>query len=115
MKKIIYLLTIPVLMGSCTKEANSDFIPEENGGGSCYFACYISDKYTGDSIFVVRDTLWKDECLTLFWWEKTKAVAASSPDLLRHCVPFMRNGKLIERERTFYVLFKNENHPPKIY
>lgn len=114
MKKLIFGVIAIVVLSSCTKEwvegTEEREIPDQ-----CNFACYISDKYTGDSVFVARDTLWEDECLSFFWWEKTKAVAASSPDLLRHCVSFMRNGKLVERERTFYVLFKNENHPPKIY
>lgn len=104
-----YLIII-LLLASCSKQPENTINEDK-----CYYACLLSDKYTRDSVFVVRDTIWKDECLTKYWWDKTKEANDSTQELFRHCNPFYRNGKLIERERMFYVLYKNQVVSPKIY
>ncbi len=105
MKWIIVLF----FAASCSKQ--SEPLVDNN----CYYACLISDKYTGDSVFVVRDTLWSDPCLTEYWWLKTKTQSETVNGLFRHCNPFYRNGKLVEREIMFYVLDRNINVAPKIF
>lgn len=107
MKIILFILFLGLL--SCSKQS------EPLVDNKCYYACLISDKYTGDSVFVVRDTIWKDECLTKYWWDKTKAANDSIQGLFTHCNPFYRNGKLAEREMMFYVLDKNKIIQPKVF
>lgn len=108
MKLLIFAALIT--LASCSKPPD-----QFDDGERCYFACLISDKYTGDSVFVVRDTVWIDPCLTEYWWNKTREASIAQDTLFRHCNPFYRNGKLIEKERMFYVLDRYKNVPPKIY
>jgi hypothetical protein len=107
---VIMLTYLFMIFASCSKQPENTINDDK-----CYFACLLSDKYTRDSVFVVRDTLWIQPCLNKFWFDKEKEASLSADGLFRHCTPFVRNGKVVEMEIWTHVFDRNKITQPKIY
>jgi len=105
----IWILCILAMLSmvSCTKE-----LPYEEDR-DCHFARLISDKYTADSVFVVRDTLWTQTCLSQYWLDKEKEAALTADGLFKHCNPFVREGKVVRLEIWTHVWHPNQQLPIK--
>lgn len=97
-------------LSSCSKQPD-----QFDNGERCYFACLLSDKYTGDSVFVVRDTLWVNRCLTKYWVDKEKEASLTADGMFRHCNPFIRNGQVVKLEIWTHVFDRNKITLPKIF
>ena len=106
-------MAVLLMAMSCSKQAD-----QFDNGEKCYFACLLSDKYAielGDTIFVVRDTLWVQPCLSKYWFDKEVEAAKTADGLFRHCTPFIRNGKVITIEIWTHVFDRNKITAPKIF